>query len=346
MSKIINTKSCCLFSLIDGRSNRIGNKQSFQLLDNRTKETTYVSICDPVFDSTFKILFRKNPKRLMNFLNSIHFLGINKMIISLEFQPNEFPEIDRMYNDMSQRADIVCKCEIQNLLNQNLEVSIIDVEIQIGLKANINKRLIKYGSEIFKLYDNENIQINTYVLCIIIDSDKKNNQGTTEINLIENNQINIINFTKLEFIQITKINLFNELMKIFHQSPTSSCNDRDEWLKFIGLRFWCNKNQKGLFILPGESPSHNTYINECCYELKALNNFVLHQIYEIENHDKKIIDETKIIDHFEFFKSYGKFPKLKGDYSEYQIRQILSDKYNSLNDASIINAFINQYFAQ
>ena len=50
---------------------------------------------------------------------------------------------------------------------------------------------------------------------------------------------------------------------------------------------------------------------------------MIDKIYEIKNHDKNIIEKTKIIYTFEFFKTYGKILKLKGSYTEYQIRQIL-----------------------
>ena len=78
--------------------------QLFKLIDNTTIETTYVSICDPIFRSAFKIIFKKFPKRLINFLNSVYFLQINKKIISLEFKPNQFFEIDKINNDINERA--------------------------------------------------------------------------------------------------------------------------------------------------------------------------------------------------------------------------------------------------
>lgn len=280
---------------------------------------------------------------LINFLNSVYFLQINKKIISLELQSNEFFEIDKIYNDLSTRADIVCKCKIQNLHKKEFEISNIYVDIQIGLKNDIDKRLLKYGNEIFKLSVNEKIPINTYVLCIILESDEKIIQASKEINLYEKPK-NSLYQDNFGYTQIIKINLYNEIIRIFKQSFTSSCNDADEWLKFIGLRFWCNKNQNDLFILPADSPSHNSYINLCCCELRTLDKFMIDKIYEIENHDKKIIDETKIIVRFECFKTFGKFIKLKGGYTEYQIRQILKEEYNSIDDASKIEEFIKENF--
>ena len=75
-------KSNCVFSLLNGFCSKNNlNSYKFKLINGINFCTKYINtLCDPCYDSTFKLIFTNNPEQLTNFLNSIYFLD-NKLQI-------------------------------------------------------------------------------------------------------------------------------------------------------------------------------------------------------------------------------------------------------------------------
>ena len=157
-----------------------------------------------------------------------------------------------------------------------------------------------------------------------------------QVNLVESEFHSNQEF-ELDYLKIVKFNIKNEIERIMMSPSDSSCNDKDEWLKFIGLRFWCNRYDETRFILPKDNISHNPFINQCCYELSSLNNIELNKIYEIEHYEENIEKKYEIKYAFISFlsnkdNSSNNIPKLEHKYDEEEIRNILKEKINS-NDS-------------
>ena len=322
----------CIFSLINGKSNKSKNKYKFFMKNKGTKIQSAIFVCDPSYDSTFKNLFSENKERLKNFLNAIYFNSIGKRIVYLKIDYNEFTNINSLYNVQNLRADLICNCRLEGQEKDDPEI-FVDVEIQIGWRKDLDYQLFKYGCGMTTTPQKKN-KTNSFVLCLILDNSQK--KDSSKVNLVESEFHSNQEF-ELDYLKIVKFNINNEIERIMMSPSDSSCNDKDEWLKFIGLRFWCNRYDETRFILPKDNISHNPFINQCCYELSSLNNIELNKIYEIEHYEENIEKKYEIKYAFISFlsnkdNSSNNIPKLEHKYDEEEIRNILKEKINS-NDS-------------
>ncbi len=340
-------KKECLLSKLKGMSQisqKNANKRIFYLKNGESIEEFPVLVCDPSFDSTFKIMFQNYPKRLMNLLNSIYFLDHGDKIIDLVVKYNEFPVISQKFNQMSAKMDLFCEFTLKSLKDKTKE-TYLDLEIQIGYEKELDKRLLFYGSETLKTHQNDVNDVISYVICLILPSNDTNaNKPSSKIQLLED-EVGTNARTELEFIKIIKINIYTELMSILEKSSEQSCDDRDEWLKFLGLRFWCDGNDDDRYILPYGKLSHNNKINECFSELLALNNQQLNIIRQIEHYEENIEKKTQIICMFKSYKEFQLYPLFSKDYKEKEIRNILikTTEVTNQNELKLIEEFINDY---
>lgn len=199
-----------------------------------------------------------------------------------------------------------------------------------------------------RIYQQNTHEIGSYVVCIILDT-KKND--SSEIKMINSEFISKKEIEK-DFLKIIEINLYSQIQRIMRKDINGSCNDKDEWMKFFGLRFWCQRSSDNRFILPGEELSHNISIIQCCSELRALNNIYLDMIYEIEHHEENLQKKVEISTYFKAYKANGqnfKFPKLDYRYKEKEVRKILKDFFienNIEKEDYIVEEFIKKIMSQ
>ena len=83
-------------------------------------------------------------------------------------------------------------------------------------------------------FQKNNKLINSFVLCLILDNSQK--KDSSQVNLVESEFHSNQEF-ELDYLKIVKFNINNEIERIMMSPSDSSCNDKDEWLKFIGLRW-------------------------------------------------------------------------------------------------------------
>ena len=284
-------KSNCLFSLLNGFCTcDNSNLYKFGLINGEYFSTKYINtVCDPCYDSTFKLIFGNNPKRLANFLNSIYFLDNKFQIKELIILQDEFTVIGKLFNHYTLRSDFICKCKLLNMKDEIL----VDIKMQIGRKKDLDLKSINYGIRMKGYYSNEK-NTNSLVLGIIADKNIKD-INSSQIKLVKEEKYTN-NKIELKSLKIININLSNEINRLVEVKDAKEfCNDRNEWIKFIGLRFWWNKFEENRYILPLTVQeiklNHNNHINECVFELSHFDNFQLNMIYEIENHDKIVYKE-------------------------------------------------------
>lgn len=256
------------FLNFSGSNNKEGIYYVFDMEGEKPlKEAYRMEIADPTIDNSFKRVFYTKPEITKSFLNSLLFPR-NERIKDLMFLPSECPGQAGSYSEGSIRMDCPCKCKLEpykkypkiktdNLLGlyyDDKEI-IVDIEMQIGVKPNLDDTLMKYLRNLCHLNE-----INKILLLVILytpgpRSARINKGYITSFGkeafksdvVIEKREDCIIYQLDLNYCYTMwetqrNIYLMNKIQKLE--------NPGKEWIKFLSIPIWCSKSQEKYYHFP------------------------------------------------------------------------------------------------
>ena len=208
-------------------------------------------IVDPTYDSTFKLLFGSNgaEERLKEMLNALLYPGeYPKKIRSLKFIANEMHKLGEQNKKNSLITDIACEIKVDG------QVYVVAIEMQIGDRGSLTKRLFNYGTS---LRNNNSFQ-DCFALGISVSSRVNSNYTKIKKNTYEET-------VDLDYIKTIQINLDYELSRMgngdnIQINGKNLLDDGKEFLKLLGLRNWATKNSSNRFALPEWDISENSIL--------------------------------------------------------------------------------------
>ena len=271
-----------IFLKLSPKFERNLNSGEYNFYSNQNNEifTTkdIIRIIDPSIDSTFKYLFEEKRKKMLeDMLNSLLFPDYPYLIIEAILN-NEIVLENKLHDKGSIKSDLVCKAKI------NGTIIIFGIEMQIGIVGDFSRRLFKYSIGLSYKYDFVNSWINAFFINL--------NQGPKYSKIIKFKE-NINGEEKeLEYITINEIDLKEEIKKINNGEEVfingKKINGKGkEWLKLLGLRTWCPK-ENGKYILPKDyTLSNNEFFNEAINVLGNIPLLVEIDLDEFENEKTK-----------------------------------------------------------
>ena len=241
---------------------------------------------DPAIDSTFKYLFQ-DVKMLEDMLNSLLFpecpqLSVEAILDKEIVRPNE------LYCKGSIRSDLVCKARL------NGETIIFGIEMQIGVDGDFSKRLFQYSVGLSNKYKYENSWMNAFFI-----NTNKQPKYSKSIKLMENENGEE---NELDFIKIIEIDLREEIKKINNDEDVFINGKKldkkgKEWLKLLGLRTWCPREDEQFILPKGYILSSNSFLNQAIETLEDMPVFIgidaLNFERDKKKYDKKIEDMVK-----------------------------------------------------
>ena len=273
---------CSLFS--DSKEYHFYSNQNNEIYKTKNIYRPY----DPAIDSTFKYLFQ-DVKMLEDMLNSLLFpecpqLSVEAILDKEIVRPNE------LYCKGTIRSDLVCKARL------NGETIIFGIEMQIGVDGDFSKRLFQYSVGLSNKYKYENSWMNAF----FINTNKQPKYSKRKsIKLMENKNGEE---NELDFIKIIEIDLREEIKKINNDEDVFINGKKldkkgKEWLKLLGLRTWCPR-EDDQFILPkGYILSNNDFLNQAIETLEDMPALLgidaLNFERDKKKYDKKIEDIFK-----------------------------------------------------
>ena len=242
--------------------------------------------CDPAIDSTFKYLFQ-DVKMLEDMLNSLLFpeypqLSVEAILDKEIVRPNE------LYCKGTIRSDLVCKARL------NEETIIFGIEMQIGVDGDFSKRLFQYSVGLSNKYRYENSWMNAFFI-----NTNKQPKYSKSIKLMENENGEE---NELDFIKIIEIDLREEIKKINNDEDVFINGKKldkkgKEWLKLLGLRTWCPREDEQFILPKGYILSSNSFLNQAIETLEDMPVFIgidaLNFERDKKKYDKKIEDMVK-----------------------------------------------------
>ena len=242
--------------------------------------------CDPAIDSTFKYLF-KDVEMLEDMLNSLLFpeypqLSVEAILDKEIVRPNE------LYCKGTIRSDLVCKARL------NGETIIFGIEMQIGVDGDFSKRLFQYSVGLSNKYKYENSWMNAFFI-----NTNKQPKYSKSIKLMENKNGEE---NELDFIKIIEIDLREEIKKINNDEDVFINGKKldkkgKEWLKLLGLRTWCPREDEQFILPKGYILSSNSFLNQAIETLEDMPVFIgidaLNFERDKKKYDKKIEDMVK-----------------------------------------------------
>ena len=241
---------------------------------------------DPAIDSTFKYLFQ-DVKMLEDMLNSLLFpecpqLSVEAILDKEIVRPNE------LYCKGTIRSDLVCKARL------NGETIIFGIEMQIGIDGDFSKRLFQYSVGLSNKYKYENSWMNAFFI-----NTNKQPKYSKSIKLMENKNGEE---NELDFIKIIEIDLREEIKKINNDEDVFINGKKldkkgKEWLKLLGLRTWCPREDEQFILPKGYILSSNSFLNQAIETLEDMPVFIgidaLNFERDKKKYDKKIEDMVK-----------------------------------------------------
>ena len=241
---------------------------------------------DPAIDSTFKYLFQ-DVKMLEDMLNSLLFpeypqLSVEAILDKEIVRPNE------LYCKGTIRSDLVCKARL------NEETIIFGIEMQIGVDGDFSKRLFQYSVGLSNKYKYENSWMNAFFI-----NTNKQPKYSKSIKLMENKNGEE---NELDFIKIIEIDLREEIKKINNDEDVFINGKKldkkgKEWLKLLGLRTWCPREDEQFILPKGYILSSNSFLNQAIETLEDMPVFIgidaLNFERDKKKYDKKIEDMVK-----------------------------------------------------
>ena len=241
---------------------------------------------DPAIDATFKYLFQ-DVKMLEDMLNSLLFpeypqLTVEALLDKEIVRPNE------LYCKGTIRSDLVCKARL------NEETIIFGIEMQIGVDGDFSKRLFQYSVGLSNKYKYENSWMNAFFI-----NTNKQPKYSKSIKLMENKNGEE---NELDFIKIIEKDLREEIKKINNDEDVFINGKKldkkgKEWLKLLGLRTWCPREDEQFILPKGYILSSNSFLNQAIETLEDMPVFIgidaLNFERDKKKYDKKIEDMVK-----------------------------------------------------
>lgn len=227
----------------------------------------YLNIANPTIDNSFKrVFFQKVIVR--SCLNSIVFPNKYR-IEEISLLPTESPGEVEYYGRGSIRFDCPLKCILNNgktypkvnkqdafgLYIDDNEI-IVDIEMQIGGKSNLDDIYMNYMKKLIMTYNTNKILILSLLY-------------TPEVINPKNNKGNLVTFTKSElknpgkFVQIFDDCIIYQLdlnycMKLLNNNESVYLLNKSqilketgkEWIKFLTIPIWCKSKKEKFFAFP------------------------------------------------------------------------------------------------
>ena len=220
-------------------------------------------------------------------LNSLLFpeypqLSVEAILDKEIVRPNE------LYCKGTIRSDLVCKARL------NGETIIFGIEMQIGIDGDFSKRLFQYSVGLSNKYKYENSWMNAFFI-----NTNKQPKYSKSIKLMENKNGEE---NELDFIKIIEIDLREEIKKINNDEDVFINGKKldkkgKEWLKLLGLRTWCPREDEQFILPKGYILSSNSFLNQAIETLEDMPVFMgidaLNFERDKKKYDKKIEDIFK-----------------------------------------------------
>ena len=279
-----------IFLKLSPKCNIFSDSKEYHFYSNQNNEIyktkNIYRPCDPAIDSTFKYLFQ-DVKMLEDMLNSLLFpeypqLSVEAILDKEIVRPNE------LYCKGTIRSDLVCKARL------NEETIIFGIEMQIGVDGDFSKRLFQYSVSLSNKYRYENSWMNAFFI-----NTNKQPKYSKSIKLMENKNGEE---NELDFIKIIEIDLREEIKKINNDEDVFINGKKldkkgKEWLKLLGLRTWCPREDEQFILPKGYILSSNSFLNQAIETLEDMPVFIgidaLNFERDKKKYDKKIEDMVK-----------------------------------------------------
>lgn len=270
-----------------------------------------IKFVDPSFDSVFKNIFcqgniinnKSGKERLINLLNSLIFPNEKEIrFTNISYISNESNPLTIEKNG-GLRFDISCKATIYD--NKKAKSLMIDVEMQLGKAEYMIERFFKYGSSIYKQYEE-----NTLVIAFVNNNESiKYNNRSQYIQLISK-QPNGEKIQTFDFFGVYIINLMEEIEKIKNNEKIYvKQKELDEngvcWIKLLGIRHWGIKDNNR-YLIPKNMNFPSEEIKTAVVMVEQINDTQLNALLNDE----------------EFMRSYEKTCK-KDAIKEYVISKLI-----------------------
>ena len=335
---MIQNKDSSLFIQIEG--NYDFNKDDYGFFFHLNNKQKYFSrfrsfIGDPLYAVTLNLIFTGKSGLIIanDFLNSILYPNGEQNLEIMNVIEDEFSKI--IYN-------IDYKDKISNIILYKAKID----EKEYFLKLEFQLK-IKY---------NEKYKFETCDL-VINTMDYKKYLEVGNINELKRLNNSVFNFRKLYYTKLVEINLSSEIKKINKEEDViinnKKLNDKGkEWIKLLGIRFWCEIKDGPKFIIPYyDDLSKNPLFVEAIKLLGSFKSFDLAKLrldeeYLFDNIEYKR-NEMLIKTAFDTFKLKNNFTQnffleeiSFEDVDEHYIKHLLSNDKEEGN-AEKIEEFIN-----
>jgi len=222
----------------------------------KIKKNECIQFVDPSYDTVFKDIFgegnvcneKNGNDRLLNLLNSLIFpQKEDKYFTQVTSVSNEKGKISKgNKNSGILRFDISCKATLYD--NKKKINKIINIEMQLGKKTGLIKRMINYAQSLYSIYKTETIVI-AFMNQDYINDD--NNSQYTKISIYKPQGEKI---KDIDLYEVIIVNLKNEISK--HINNENIYINKKEleipgicWLKLLGIRQW-GKSFNNFYYLP------------------------------------------------------------------------------------------------
>lgn len=218
-------------------------------------EEGYIEVTSPAIDNTFQTIFGQNENITKDLLNSIIYPNEDR-IKKVTFLPTNYSgQIGTKFSLGSIRADVLCKCVLQEDENDKDLELIVDLEMQIEFNKQNTKRFINYFKTLIPNYSKVNI-----IILVFVFRDVPNpyiNKGTKiyieEIRFESNEEKNIFDEFPIYQIDINSCYslIFKKKQKLWIISKDKLLNDKGkEWIKFFNIPNWCGFYKKDYYAFP------------------------------------------------------------------------------------------------
>ena len=285
-------------------------------------EEGYIEVTSPAIDNTFQTIFGQNKNITKDLLNSFIYPNEDR-IKEVTFLPTNFSgQIGAKFSLGSIRADVLCKCDLQEDENDKDLELIVDLEMQIEFNKQNTQRFINYFKTLISNYGKVNI-----IILALVFRDVPNpyiNKGTKtyieELRIESNEEKNL--FDEFPIYQIDISSCYSLIFKKNEQlgiiSKDKVLNDKGkEWIKFFNIPNWCGFYKKDYYAFP-KLKNMSFKSNEVCKALEILSKM------------DKTQYEMHLIDWSQYLKNNELFEKLKKE-NEAQKEKLYKQK-EKIND--------------
>ena len=252
------------------------------------KTKNILHLYDPAIDIIFKYLFQEERMEILeDMLNSLLFPEYPQLSVFAILDRGIVSSNDLYYKGII-KSDLECKARLNGI------IIIIGIEMQIGIDGDFSKRLFQYSVDLSYNEKYENYLINAFFI-----NANKEPKFSKSIKFIEKENLEE---KEVDFIKFIEIDLREEIKKIINDEDVFINGKKldkkgKEWLKLLGLRTWCPR-EDDKFILPkGYILSSNSFLNQAIETLEDIPVLLGIDAMNLEDDkkkfDKKIEDMVK-----------------------------------------------------